>query len=80
MHATNQKLEGNVWEIGLKSLQILNWTCSVLLHFSIGEMFYTVQWQMHTVKIKSLRYVLYCAIADVHYECNIINKIECTWN
>ena len=24
MHATNQKLEGNVWEIGLKSLQILN--------------------------------------------------------
>ena len=51
MHATNQKLEGNVREIGLKSLQILNWTCSVLLHFSIGEMFYTVQWQMHTVKI-----------------------------
>ena len=42
--------------------------------FKVCEMFYTMQWQMHTVKILSLRYVLYCAIADVHYECNIINK------
>ena len=74
MHITNQKLEGNVWEMCVKSLHFLNWSCSVLPHFKVCEMFYTMQWQMHTVKILSLRYVLYCAIADVHYECNIINK------
>ena len=47
MHATNQKLEGNIWEICLKSLQILNLHCSVFLQISVIEMIYTVQTQMH---------------------------------
>ena len=33
MHATYQKLEGNVWEMCVKSLHFLNLSCSVLLHF-----------------------------------------------
>ena len=47
MHITNQKLEGNVWEICIKSLVFSNLHCSVFQHISVGEMFYTVQWQMH---------------------------------
>ena len=47
MHITNQKLEGNVWEICIKSLLFLNLHCSVLLQSLIREMFYTVQWSMH---------------------------------
>ena len=31
-----------------KSLHILKLSCRVLLHFSVGEMFYTVQWSMHS--------------------------------
>ena len=47
MHITNQKLEGNVWEICIKSLVFSNLHCSVFQHISVGEMFYTVQRQMH---------------------------------
>ena len=47
MHITNQKLEGNVWEICIKSLLFSNLHCSVLLQILIREMFYTVQWSMH---------------------------------
>ena len=47
LHATNQKLEGNVWEICLKSLQILNLHCSVFLQISVIELIYTLQTQMH---------------------------------
>ena len=47
MHITNQKLEGNVWEICIKSLVFSNLHCGVFQHISVGEMFYTVQWQMH---------------------------------
>ena len=47
LHATKQKLEGNVWEICVKSLLFANLHCSVFQHISVGEMFYTVQWQMH---------------------------------
>ena len=47
LHPTNQKLEGNVWEIYLRSLQILKYTCSVFLQISVIEMIYTVQTQMH---------------------------------
>ena len=74
MHATNQKVEGNVWEMCVKSLLFSKLHCSVLLQILIREMFYTMQWSMRTVKILSLRYVLCYVIADVHYECNIINK------
>ena len=47
LHATKQNLEGNVWEICVKSLLFSNLHCSVFQHISVGEMFYTVQWQMH---------------------------------
>ena len=47
MHITNQKLDGNVWEICIKSLLFSNLHCSVLLQILIREMFYTVQWSMH---------------------------------
>ena len=46
LHATNKKLEGNVWEICLKSLQILNLHCSVFLQISVIEMIYILQTQM----------------------------------
>ena len=35
-----------------KSRHILNWTCSVFQHISDGEMFYTVQTQLHTTNQK----------------------------
>ena len=47
LHTTKQKLEGNVREICVKSLPFSNLHCSVFQHISVGEMFYTVQWQMH---------------------------------
>ena len=48
LHVTKQKLEGNVWELCVKSLLFLILHCSVLLQISIGEMIYTVQWSMHS--------------------------------
>ena len=47
LHATNQKLEGNVWEICIKSLVFSNLHCSVFQHISVGEMIYTLQTQIH---------------------------------
>ena len=35
-----------------KSLHILKLTCRVLLHFSVRETFYTVQWSMRTTNQK----------------------------
>ena len=51
MHATNKKLEGNVWEMYSKSLHFKKLSCSVLPHFKVREMFSTVHSPMHTVKI-----------------------------
>ena len=51
MHAAIQKLEGFVWEMCVKSLQILNLQCSVFLHLSVDEMFGTVQISLHDRKI-----------------------------
>ena len=48
MHATNQKLEGNVCK---KSLHLRKLTCSVLLHFKVCDLFRTMHLHMHTVKI-----------------------------
>ena len=51
MHATNQKLEGNVWEMCVKSLHLRKLPCSVLPHFKVCDLFRTVHLRMHTVKI-----------------------------
>ena len=51
LHATNQKLEGNVWEICIKSLVFSNLHCSVLLQILIREMITPLQTRMHDRKI-----------------------------
>ena len=55
LHTTNQKLEGNVWEICVKSLLFSNWTCSVFQHIWICEMFGTVHLLLHAIKQKNFR-------------------------
>ena len=55
LHTTNQKLEGNVWVICVKSLLFSNWTCSVFQHFWICEMFGTVHLLLHAIKQKNFR-------------------------
>ena len=55
LHTTNQKLEGNVWEICVKSLLFSNWTFSVFQHIWICEMFGTVHLLLHAIKQKNLR-------------------------
>ena len=37
MPTTNQKLQGIVWEICVKSMRLRKIICSVLLHFSVCE-------------------------------------------
>ena len=53
LHTTNQKLEGNVWEICVKSLLFSNSTCSVFQHIWICEMFGTVHLLLHAIKQKN---------------------------
>ena len=55
LHTTNQKLEGNVWEICVKSLLFSNWTCSVFQHIWICEMFGAVHLLLHAIKQKNFR-------------------------
>ena len=52
LHVTNQKLEGNVWEICSKSLHLRKLTCSVFLHFKFGEMLGTMQLHLHDTNQK----------------------------